>query len=362
MWDTVLKAVWAAAVATVLIMHVTTLVSALKKGILRVKLRVKNTSFWVFFVCTGILAWLFTSSLLTYRGQVEYVEDIRTRGITAIAEHDNTTPDELLSGEMFVGEVSYEEAFTERELERNEALIGEYRYRMERLRLVLIGSAVVLTTSLLYITKMGLLPWGAVKPHRLFVESKNGRLFFYTSKTPNRVWLKVRDNAKNRERFAALITEESEAKARALNRIMPKSEKPKAEPRPSLREKLKSLKLPSFKRRKRVFVSEIFAERPERWELRGDPVMWEMLEEHYESIAAPYPAEELRHDILRVLTRLFGKVPDEGDIIFVPEFAKRRGGMSSGAVSADFWIYTAIPLLTERLERLNASGTGENEQ
>lgn len=103
------------------------------------------------------------------------------------------------------------------------------------------------------------------------------------------------------------------------------------------------------------FVSEIFAERPKRWGLRGDPFLWARLETRFETISAPYPPEELRREITQELERLFGKAPSAGEICFVPEFAKKRVGMSTGGISADFWLDTAIPLLVERLERLNRS-------
>lgn len=101
------------------------------------------------------------------------------------------------------------------------------------------------------------------------------------------------------------------------------------------------------------YVSEIFAERPERWGLRGDPFLWERLEKRFGGVPVPYPPEELRRNILRELELLFGEEPSAGKICFVPEFAKVHVGMSTGGISADFWLETAIPLLVERLEQLN---------
>lgn len=101
------------------------------------------------------------------------------------------------------------------------------------------------------------------------------------------------------------------------------------------------------------YVSEIFAERPERWGLRGDPFLWERLEERFGDAPVPYPSDELRRDILQELERLFGERPSAGKICYVPEFARAHIGMSTGGISADFWLDTAIPLLVERLERLN---------
>lgn len=102
------------------------------------------------------------------------------------------------------------------------------------------------------------------------------------------------------------------------------------------------------------FVSEIFDKEPERWGLRGDPFLWRYLKSHYETVAFPYSSGELERDILRIFESFTGEPPALGKIYPVPEFAKSHVGMSTGMLSGDFWLETAIPLLLNRLERLNA--------
>lgn len=102
------------------------------------------------------------------------------------------------------------------------------------------------------------------------------------------------------------------------------------------------------------FVSEIFLEEPKRWGLRADPFLWRYLKERYETVALPYPPEELKRDILRAFEHFAGEPPILGGIHRAPEFAKTHVGMSTGLLSGDFWLDSAIPLLMQRL-------TGSNE-
>lgn len=101
------------------------------------------------------------------------------------------------------------------------------------------------------------------------------------------------------------------------------------------------------------FVSEIFDEEPQRWGLRGDPFLWRYLKERYQTVALPYSVEELKQDILSVFEHFAGEPPAYGCIHRVPEFAKIRVGMSTGMISDDFWLDTAIPLLLERLKHFH---------
>lgn len=102
------------------------------------------------------------------------------------------------------------------------------------------------------------------------------------------------------------------------------------------------------------FVSEIF-DKPQQWGLRGDPFLWEYLENYYATIGLPYPVENLKEDILRIFKDFVGELPVRGKHYFVKEFAKTHVGMSTGCLSADFWLDKAIPLLSERLEDKNNS-------
>ena len=77
------------------------------------------------------------------------------------------------------------------------------------------------------------------------------------------------------------------------------------------------------------------------------------LKERYQAAELPYPPEALREDILRIFADLTGELPAPGKHYYVERFAKTHVGMSTGWVSGDFWLDTAIPLLMERLEQAN---------
>ena len=102
-------------------------------------------------------------------------------------------------------------------------------------------------------------------------------------------------------------------------------------------------------------VSGIFAPEPDQWGLRGDPFLWRLLKERYQTAELPYPPEALRAEILRVFADLTGEQPAPGKWYYVGRFAQTHVGMSTGWVSGGFWLDKAIPLLMERLERANRS-------
>ena len=101
------------------------------------------------------------------------------------------------------------------------------------------------------------------------------------------------------------------------------------------------------------FVACIFEPEPVQWGLRGDPFLWRLLEERYQAAELPYPPEALREEILRIFADLAGELPTPGKRYYVERFAKTHVGMSTGWLSGDFWLDTAIPLRMERLERAN---------
>ena len=103
------------------------------------------------------------------------------------------------------------------------------------------------------------------------------------------------------------------------------------------------------------FVACIFEPEPVQWGLRGDPFMWQLLKERYQTVELPYSPKVLREEILRVFADLTGELPKPGKHYYVDQFAKTHVGMSTGWISGDFWQATAIPLLMGRLEQANRS-------
>ncbi len=102
------------------------------------------------------------------------------------------------------------------------------------------------------------------------------------------------------------------------------------------------------------FVSAIF-DGPKMselsWNLRGDPVFWAYLREHYSTVELPYPPLRLEQGIMGIFLELTGEPPRPRGQHFARQF-QQPSGMSSGMLSDDFWL-RAIPYLSQRLERKN---------
>lgn len=97
-------------------------------------------------------------------------------------------------------------------------------------------------------------------------------------------------------------------------------------------------------------IADLFKPAPAHWGLRGDPHLWDDLAEALAGRALPPTAEELGGLLEGTIARLLGTPLVRGGApVFVERY--RRGGMSSGGVSPDFWLDTALPLLLARHAR-----------
>lgn len=98
-------------------------------------------------------------------------------------------------------------------------------------------------------------------------------------------------------------------------------------------------------------VAKIFEESPERWGLRGDPYLWDDLEKCFINIFIPYSEDDFRKEMYYNFQKLTGFKIDLKENMYIPKYI--HGGMSSGMISSDFWLNTALPLLIRRLNELN---------
>lgn len=98
-------------------------------------------------------------------------------------------------------------------------------------------------------------------------------------------------------------------------------------------------------------VSKIFETHPENWGLKGDSYFWKELEEFFSNIYLPYPVERFTSNFCIIYKIIIGDEISPNQNYYIPKYDK--GGISSGMIESDFWINTALPLLTERLEKLN---------
>ena len=98
-------------------------------------------------------------------------------------------------------------------------------------------------------------------------------------------------------------------------------------------------------------LASLFAPEPDQWGLRGCPHLWAELTESYRGAPATVLPAQFVVSLTGRVAGALGVPLSLGEVTFVDGYA--RGGMSSGQVDHAWWIETAIPLLQERLQRLN---------
>ena len=100
-----------------------------------------------------------------------------------------------------------------------------------------------------------------------------------------------------------------------------------------------------------VNLSNLFDNKPRQWGLRGDPYLWDEMQEHFLNVAFSGSEEEFQSLLEQAYEQLTGHPLNHESSFFIPRYD--QGGMSSGHVSPNFWIDTGIPLLLERFKVYN---------
>ena len=97
-------------------------------------------------------------------------------------------------------------------------------------------------------------------------------------------------------------------------------------------------------------LSVIFDLEPTKWGLRGDPWFWRYLKDLFEQYDTTISTEELEKIIKDEHKKLTGENLDVDSCAYCSKFD--HGGMSHGGLYGKFWVNEAIPLLKNRLEKL----------
>ncbi|MFD3449765.1 hypothetical protein ACFDTO_34900 [Microbacteriaceae bacterium 4G12] len=98
-------------------------------------------------------------------------------------------------------------------------------------------------------------------------------------------------------------------------------------------------------------VSVIFNKKPEEWGLRGDPFLWNDLENAFSQVLLPCTEEEFMLKMNEYFLTLTGHDLEENNDFYVEQYNK--GGMSSGYICPEFWRNELVPLLIQRLLEYN---------
>ncbi len=99
------------------------------------------------------------------------------------------------------------------------------------------------------------------------------------------------------------------------------------------------------------YVSDIFADRPKQWGLRGDPFFWEDLKTVFAFDELSITPGTLADRICDVYQRVTGERLTTDSKGYVQKYD--HGGMSSGQLDGKWILNTCIPMLQERLENIN---------
>lgn len=90
-------------------------------------------------------------------------------------------------------------------------------------------------------------------------------------------------------------------------------------------------------------IAQAFGNRPKQWGLRGDPFLWEFLENYFVDNRLPDTLAEFELKVIELFIQKTGKSTYEEEVVYIEDFA--HGGMSSGQVDIQQWRENFIPLL-----------------
>ena len=205
-WEIVLICVEGAILFGAVLVFAASRIMAGHIGIIKVKFPVYPVRFALTLLCAAALAVLAVRSLFSYRKFNDHITDMRARGIAAVAEYENTTVENLLSGVSFIGEESYEEIYVERETARFQSLCADARrnaavFGANALIVVLLAAM----SSGAYFTKKGVMFFAGFKPMRTTARIKYGKILFFVNGDFGRVFAKFPVTSTNRKIFNSFI-------------------------------------------------------------------------------------------------------------------------------------------------------------
>lgn len=93
-------------------------------------------------------------------------------------------------------------------------------------------------------------------------------------------------------------------------------------------------------------IADLFRERPDTWSLRGDPHLWDEMEESFRQIPVPADTGTLEK-LLQQSFENFAGVPITYDREHVVE-RYDKGGVSSGVILPTFWRNEIVPMILGR--------------
>ena len=98
-------------------------------------------------------------------------------------------------------------------------------------------------------------------------------------------------------------------------------------------------------------IKSIFEPEPQRWGLRGDPMLWQELKQAFSGDHTFNDEKAFEQALYIKAANSIGEPIEQGKIIYIPRFDPGHG-MSRGKIDCSFWIDEGFPLLIARFKLL----------
>lgn len=195
--------------AAALIVFVIARIIAGHFGIMKIRFPIYPVRFALALLCAAVLAVMFVRSFISYRRFSDHISDMQERGIQAVADYENTTVEELLSGDSFIGEESYEEMYVEIETAKFQSLSEDAVRNMTVFGVnALVIALLTALTGGAYFTRKGVMFFTSFKPLKTSAGIKNGKIYVFINGELDRALTKFPVNSTNRKNFSGFMIDD----------------------------------------------------------------------------------------------------------------------------------------------------------
>lgn len=188
------------------------LVRARKIGIVRVIFPANLTGLVLMVCLMAGLVFLSAESAASSRKYSDYVADMGTRGIEAVAEYENRTVDSYFEAIVTEKREDYAAHIVSIEKAQYEKQANLTRRQSRYYALSAAQLMLYLPCFIILVTKDGLMYAGSVKPHKFSVVAREKRLCVYTDNSgySEKPFIKLRGSEKNKSLFSEyMVTPEN---------------------------------------------------------------------------------------------------------------------------------------------------------
>ena len=178
---------------------------AKKIGILRVKLFGRNVWSTVIAIFIGFDICFCVFGAVNIKKYNDYIADMETRGIAAVAEHKNKAVSDLLYGITDIDEESY---VVNREISTVRGYMKNSCGNVFTMGMSAVGLFSLFLGAGVYVTKDGLMGFYDTKPQKATAQIKEKMICLYTEIAPDTACVRFSASEENKKLFAGFIVPE----------------------------------------------------------------------------------------------------------------------------------------------------------